>query len=143
STGGYSALYGQALSSVLLLESIDLPEKSEIDAGISPIIVSAGTQQLSRNKNSSYGITYSYVNVGLYFALVKQTPDYFRMPQFHEGTANFRIKTKNGGMIKYYTTFSLSDLGLRRADIDSSYLKDAFSIENHNWYLNLSYRENL
>ena len=31
STGGYSALYGQALSSVLLLESIDLPEKSEID----------------------------------------------------------------------------------------------------------------
>ena len=65
------------------------------------------------------------------------------MPQFHEGTANFRIKTKNGGMIKYYTTFSLSDLGLRRADIDSSYLKDAFSIKNHNWYQNLSYRENL
>ena len=28
STGGYSAMYGQALSSVLLLESIDLPEKS-------------------------------------------------------------------------------------------------------------------
>jgi hypothetical protein len=26
STGGYSALYGQALSSALILESIDLPE---------------------------------------------------------------------------------------------------------------------
>jgi len=143
STGGYSALYGQALSSVLLLESIDLPERSEIDASISPIIVGAGTQQLSKNKKSSYGITYNYVNVGLYFAAVKQTPDYFRMPEFHEATANFRIKTKSGGMIKYYTTVSLSDLGLRRADIDSAYLKDAFSLKNRNWYNNLSYRENL
>ena len=48
STGGYSALYGQALSAVVLLESInrDLPEKSEIDATISPLVVGVGTQQL-------------------------------------------------------------------------------------------------
>ena len=143
STGGYSALYGQALSSVLLLESIDLPEKSEIDASISPIVLGAGTQQLAKNKKSSFGVTYNYVNVGLYFAIVKQTPDFFKMPQFHNGDANFRIKTKNGGMFKYYTTFAFSNLGLRRPDIDSSYLKDAFSVKNRNWYNNLSYRENL
>jgi vitamin B12 transporter len=143
STGGYSAMYGQALSSVLLLESIDLPEKSEVDAAISPIILGVGTQQLAKNKKSSYGFSYNYVNVGLYFSLVKQTPDYFKMPQFHDGDANFRIKTKNGGMIKYYTTFAFSNLGLRRPDIDSSYLKDAFSLKNRNWYNNLSYRENI
>lgn len=143
STGGYSALYGQALSSVLLLESIDLPEKSEVDASISPIVMGVGTQQLSKNKQYSYGITYNYVNVGLYFALVKQTPDYFKIPQFHSGDANFRIRTKNGGMFKYYTTFAVSDLGLRREDIDSSHLKDAFSLQNKNWYNNLSYRENI
>ncbi len=143
STGGYSALYGQALSSVLLLESIDLPEKSEIDASISPLVVGAGTQQLAKNKKSSYGFTYDYVNVGLYFSLVKQTPDYFILPQFHNGDANFRIKTKNGGMIKYYTTFAFSNLGLRRPDIDSSNMKDAFMLKNNNWYNNLSYRENL
>ena len=143
STGGYSALYGQALSSVLLLESIDLPERSEVDASFSPIIVGAGTQQLAKNKKSSFGVTYNYVNVGLYFAVVKQTPDYFIMPEFHSGDANFRIKTKNGGMFKYYTTFAFSNLGLRRPDIDSSYLKNAFSVKNKNWYNNLSYRENL
>ena len=143
STGGYSALYGQALSSVLLLESIDLPEKSEIDASFSPLVVGLGTQQLAKNKKSSYGFSYNYVNVGLYFSLIKQTPDYFRMPQFHNGDANFRIKTKNGGMIKYYTTFAFSDLGLRRPDIDSEYLKDAFSLKNNNWYNNLSYKENI
>jgi hypothetical protein len=143
STGGYSALYGQALSSVVLLESIDLPERSEVDASFSPLVLGVGTQQLAKNKNYSYGFSYNYVNVALYFAAVKQTPDYFKMPQFHEGDANFRIKTKKGGMIKYYTTFSFSDLGLRRADIDSSYLKDAFNLKNRNWYNNLSYRENI
>jgi len=143
STGGYSALYGQALSSVVLLESIDLPERSEIDASISPLVVGAGTQQLAKNKKSSWGITYNYVNVGLYFSVVKQAPDYFKLPQFHSGDANFRIKTKSGGTIKYYTTFGYNQLGLRRADIDSPYLKNAFSIINHNWYNNLSWKEYL
>ncbi|HZK63924.1 MAG TPA: TonB-dependent receptor, partial [Puia sp.] len=141
STGGYSALYGQALSSVVLLESIDLPEKSEVDASISPIVVGVGTQQLAKDKKSSFGVSYNYVNVGLYFGLVKQAPDYFRLPQFHSGDANFRIKTKNGGMIKYYTTFSYNQLGLRRPDVDSAYLKNAFDLGNHNWYNNLSWRE--
>ena len=143
STGGYSALYGQALSSVVLLESIDLPEQSEIDASISPIVLGVGTQQLARNKKFSWGISYSYVNVAIYFGLVSQKPDYFRLPAFHNADANFRIKTKNGGMIKYYTTFAYNDLGLRNPDIDSPYLKNAFNLANHNWYNNLSWRENL
>lgn len=143
STGGYSALYGQALSSVVLLESIDLPEKSEIDATISPLIIGAGTQQLAKDKKSSWGINYNYTNVGLYFDVVKQTPDYFRLPQFHNADANFRIKTKGGGMIKYYTTFGYSNLGLRRQDVDSLNLNDAFGLKNINWYNNLSWREYL
>src|SRR5688572_24154564 len=35
STGGYSALYGQGLSSALILESIDLPERSSANVGAS------------------------------------------------------------------------------------------------------------
>jgi len=143
STGGYSPLYGQALSSVVLLESIDLPEKSEIDASISPILAGIGTQQLSKDKQSSWGISYNYTNVDLYFHAVKQVPDYFEVPQYHNADANFRIKTKNGGMIKYYTTFSYNNLGLRRQDWDSLNTNDAFAIANHNWYNNLSWREYL
>ncbi len=143
STGGYSALYGQALSSVVLLESLDLPEKSEIDATISPIVVGLGTQQLAKDKNSSYGFSYNYVNPVVYFAAVKQVPDYFSMPQYHNADANFRIRTKGGGMIKYYTTFAYNNLGLRRQDWDSLNMNDAFSLANHNWYNNLSWKEYL
>jgi vitamin B12 transporter len=143
STGGYSAQYGQALSSVVLLESLDLPEKSEIDASISPIVVGVGTQQLSKDKKSSWGFSVDYVNAGAYFALVKQTPEYFNTPQYLNGDANFRIKTKTGGMIKYYTTFSYNTLGVRQQDVDSLYMNDAFAVTNHNWYNNLSWKDYL
>ena len=96
-----------------------------------------------KTKKSSWGVNYSYVNLVAYFKIIKQTPDYFNMPAFHNADANFRFKTKNGGMIKYYTTFSHSNLGLRRPDIDSVTMKDAFSLKNLNWYNNLSWRENL
>jgi vitamin B12 transporter len=143
STGGYSALYGQALSSVLLLESIDLPNRSEASASLTTVFVGAGFQNLAKNKKSSFGINYGYTNLLPYFSIVKQKPDYFAMPEFHSSDANFRIKTKKGGMIKYYTTFASSQLGLRNADIDSANLKNAFGLNNLNWYNNLSYRENL
>src|ERR1700761_8037238 len=143
STGGYSALYGQALSSVVLLESIDLPEKSEIDATISPLVVGLGTQQLAKDKQSSYGFSYNYVNAYAYFKALPQVIDYFRMPQFHNADANFRIRTKGGGMIKYYPPFAYNTLGLRRQDWDSLNSKDAFGLTNHNWYNNLSWRDYL
>jgi hypothetical protein len=142
STGGYSALYGQALSSALILESIDLPEQSQASASVSPLFVGGGFQQLTKKKNASWGVNYGYTNLKAYFEIVKQKPDYFRVPQLHNGDANFRIKTKRG-MIKYYTTFGTINTGLRRPEIDSIGIKNAFGIDNLNWYNNLSWRENL
>ena len=142
STGGYSALYGQALSSALILESIDLPDQSQATASITTVFIGAGLQELAKNKKSSWGINYGYTNLAAYFAIVKQKPDYFHVPEFHTTDANFRIKTK-GGMVKFYTTYAASNIGLRRANIDSLVLKDAFNIKNHNFYNNISWKENL
>ncbi len=143
STGGYSALYGQALSSALILESIDIPDRSEANASISPIFLGGGLQEVAKDKKSSWGITYNYTDLRAYFSLVKQNPDYFQIPFFHAADANFRIKTKKGGMIKYYTTFAANQLGLRRPNIDNPNLKNAFALQNTNWYNNISWRENL
>ena len=143
STGGYSALYGQALSSALILESIDIPDRSEANASISPIFLGGGLQEVAKDKKSSWGITYNYTDLRAYFSLVKQSPDYFQIPFFHAADANFRIKTKKGGMIKYYTTFAANQLGLRRSNIDNPNLKNAFALQNTNWYNNISWRENL
>ncbi len=143
STGGYSALYGQALSSALILESIDLPEKSAAQASLSPIFVSGGYQELAKDKKSSWGANLGYTNLIAYFKLVKQKVDYFQVPEFIDGDFNYRFKTKRGGMVKYYTSFGTSRLGLRRPDIDSANVKDAFGLKNKNWYNNFSWKENL
>ncbi len=143
SSGGYSALYGQALSSVLLLESIDLPERTSADFGISYLAANGGIQKLAKNKKSSWGITYSYVNLSLVFNLLKQKFDYFKVPVLHEGDANFRIKTSATGILKYFGYFSTTNVGFRNQDVDSLNMKDAFSLKNFNMYHNLSWRERI
>ena len=56
--------------------------------------VGAGFQDLAKNKKSSWGINYNYVDLVVYFNIVKQIPDYFRMPEFHNADGNFRFKTE-------------------------------------------------
>jgi hypothetical protein len=143
SSGGYSALYGQALSSVLLLESIDLPEKTSASFGISYLGANAGIQKLSKNKKSSWGVTYAYANLSLVYNLIKQKFDYFRVPETHEADLNYRIKTSSTGMLKYYGYFNATHVGFRNQDVDSLDLKDAFSLKNLNMYHNLSWKEYL
>ncbi len=142
SSGGYSALYGQALSSALILESMDLPERTQADVGVSVIGIGGGIQKLAKNKKASWGISYNYANLWLGFAINKQKQDFFQIPVYHQGDANFRIKTKSGGFIKYYGYISANKTGFRSSDIDSVVLKNAFSIENFNTYQNINWREN-
>jgi hypothetical protein len=143
STGGYSALYGQALSAALILESADLPERTEADLNISAIGVGGGIQKLAKNKKAAWGVSYNYTNLVLAFAVIKQKVDFFKTPVYHQGDANFRIKTKKGGFIKYYGYASWNQTGIRNPDIDSVLLKNAFEIENLNTFQNISWRENV
>ena len=143
STGGYSALYGQALSSALILESKDLPEKTEADLALSVIGVGGGIQHLSKDKKSSWGVSYNYTNLWLAFKVNKYKQDFYTIPVYHQGDANFRIKTKKGGFIKYYGYISGNKTGFRNHDIDSLVLKDAFAIENLNTYQNINWKERI
>ncbi len=143
STGGYSALYGQALSSALILESKDLPERTQADLAISVLGLGGGIQHLAKDKKSSWGVSYNYTNLWLGFAINKQKQDFFQIPVYQQGDANFRIQTKSGGFIKYYGYISANKTGFRSSDIDSVVLKNAFAIENLNTYQNINWKDNL
>src|SRR5687768_9894405 len=143
STGGYSALYGQALSSALILESIDLPERSSANIGITVLSGNAGYQHLAKDKKSSWGINYGYTNLGLAFEVIKQKQDYSRVPTYHNADANFRIKTSNTGILKYYGYFSSNKLAFTTSSIDSLGYLDKFAIGNTNFYHNLAWKENI
>jgi hypothetical protein len=143
SAGGYSALYGQALSAALILESKDLPDRTEADLSLSVIGVGGGIQKLAKNKKSAWGFSYNYTNLALAFALIKQRQDFFNTPLYHQGDLNGRWKTRGGGFIKYYGYASWNRTGFRTADLDSVQLQDAFGIENLNTFQNLSWRQPL
>lgn len=143
STGGYSAAYGQALSSAVILESIDLPEQTSASLGVSVLSLNGGYQRLNKKKTASWGFTYNYTDLGLAFAVVKQKQDYFRVPVMHNAEGNFRIKTSATGILKYYGVFSTNDLGFRSKSIDTLGYLDKFSLKNRYTYHNLSWKDRI
>lgn len=143
STGGYSALYGQALSSALILESTDLPERTQADLSISIVGVGGGIQHLSKDKKSSWGVSINHTNLWLAFNVIKQKQDFFKVPIFNQGDANFRIKTKNNGFVKYYGYVSANNTAFRSPDIDSAVLKNAFELSNLNIYQNINWKDRI
>jgi hypothetical protein len=141
STGGYSALYGQALSASLLLKSNDFPERTQADVSISVVGVGGGIQCLSKDKKSSWGISANYTNLWIAFNVIKQKQDYYQEPVANQIDANFRTRTKNGGLLKYYGYLSTNKVGYKSTDIDSIAFKNAFDLQNINTYQNINFKK--
>lgn len=141
SSGGYSAVYGQALSSILALESIDFPEKNSIDLGISPIFLSAGFQNVNEEKTKSFGISASYSNLGLMTKIIKFNNDFTKAPESFGTNFNFRIKNKNGGILKYYGSFDTNKIGLQAESLEPNTDFDNTNLKGQNTFHNLSFKQ--
>lgn len=141
SSGGYSAVYGQALSSVLVLESIDFPERNSIDLGISPLFITAGFQNVNEEKSKSFGIFGSYSNLGLMTKLIKFTNDFTKAPESFGTNFNFRLKNKTGGILKYYGSFDTNTIGLQSESLEPNIDFDNTSLKGKNTFHNLSFRQ--
>lgn len=148
STGGYSALYGQALSSAVILETIDLPDRSSANLNLSSVGLGGSFQQLAKNKNSSYGIGYNYTNLTPYFWLIKQNVQYNTAPTVHQVDVNYRIKTSKTGIFKFYGYLNHTNIDIQRENVTSldyenenKRYQDQFGIKNKNVYANFSYKE--
>nr|WP_295872654.1 TonB-dependent receptor [uncultured Chitinophaga sp.] len=143
SSGGYSAQYGQALSSALVLESTDLPQRSSSSVGLSVIGASAGVENLSRDKKSSWGVEGDYTNLSPYFQVVKpkQTPELG--PEIIGTSLNFRRKTSSTGLLKFYGYGNWSKMGFSAPSIEYPGDRESYQVRNGNIYTNMTYRESL
>lgn len=136
STGGYSALYGQAMSSALILESIDIPEATEASFSLFPANVGAGFQRRADDGNSGYGLNLAYSNHRLY--IVPQESDYFAGPSYLQGDAHFRVRTGDRGLVKIYTNWNGSEVGLTRPDLTQESGHTSYSVRGRNTFNNAS-----
>ena len=141
SSGGYSALYGQALSGVLILESVDLPETSSYDFGISPIFLNGSFQHLSGNKNYSFGASLGYSNLKWMQKILDFNTDFTTAPNGWNGDANFRYKSKSGAMWKYYGNFDQNKMAIQNPSLENNYDQTATQLNGYNMYHNLSVKQ--
>jgi len=139
STGGYSAQYGQALSSALILNSSDLAPSTV--SAISIMAVGLGGSHIQRWENTSLSGEFSYYDLKPYFKIEKQRTDWIDPPYGIDGNIIFRQKTSQTGMLKLFSSYSSGDLGLNVDNIDNPAIKERFLMKDNNYYLNTSFNE--
>lgn len=136
STGGYSAEYGQALSSVLLLNTIDEPDQEKTDIGIMSVGAALGNTQ--KWEKSSLSVNGSYINLAPYIALFPDRNEWEKPFETFAGEAVYRRKT-DSGLFKLYGAYDTSNFELTQEHIDFS--EGAyFKLNNNNIYVNGSYK---
>ncbi len=114
STGGYSAQYGQALSSVLLLNTTDKANNNGL--GISLNMANAGVNYDYASKNQSVSAVAYYGNLKPLFAVVKQNVEWLNEPEFKGSSLTYRLKTSKNGVLKVYGMYSDSHLSMNTKD---------------------------
>jgi hypothetical protein len=141
STGGYSAEYGQALSSVLILNTNDMPEEEQLDLSFMTIGLGIGDTKLW--KTGAVTATIDYNNLGPYMALVPQNYDWKHYPSNTEGAISFRQKTGKTGMLKIYGSYGNSHFTLKQEDLNQENKFFDYALSNDNYFLNASWKSNI
>jgi hypothetical protein len=139
STGGYSAEFGQALSSVLLLNTIDEPDQEKTNIGIMSVGGTLGNTQKWDKSSLSFNV--SYINLAPYNEIFPNRNNWIKPYETVSGETVFRKKT-NKGLFKLYGAFDATNFELTQEDIN--YEEGVhFKLNNKNFYLNSSYEAEL
>ncbi|WP_426429805.1 TonB-dependent receptor [Winogradskyella sp. HB-48] len=136
STGGYSSEFGQALSSVLLLNTIDEPVQEKTDIGLMTVGAVLGNTQKWERSSLSFNAT--YINLAPYLAVFKDRNDWQTPYQGAQGEMVYRYRLNNG-ILKFYAAFDTAKFQLTQEDINLEEGLD-FKLNNNNFYLNTSYK---
>lgn len=136
STGGYSAEYGEALSSVLLLNTKE--EETQEKTDISLMTVGLGLATTQKWDKNSISVNTAYLNLAPYQALVHQNVEWNKPFHSLSGETVFRHEFTNG-MFKLYAAFDASQFDINQESINNP-SKIRVNLDNNNFYLNSSYK---
>mgnify|MGYP006268295745 CR=1 FL=1 len=139
STGGYSAAYGQALSSALVLETKDLPEASV--TSLSLMTLGAGVGHTERWENSALSASVDYTNLGPYTALVPQNIDWEDPVAAQGAQLGYRHQFENGGLLKAQTNAQWSDFAMQYPSPPDPAQTTALELSNDNYYGSANYHQ--
>ena len=131
SLGGYSGEYGQALSSVLPMETTNMATSDKY--GVSASLVDWNIGGTKAFKTSSLSFNAALTSMGLYDRLFSQRQDFTRPYRKLSGEAQYKKEFACGGVLKTYAGYDLTSVGLH---VDDRHL----SLKEHNVYANMTYK---
>lgn len=135
STGGYSAEYGEALSSVLLLNTQDEPDQNKTD--ISLMTVGLGLGHTKKWQKSSLSVNTAYIDLAPYQVAIPQDVEWNRPYQSLSGETVYRYQFEKG-LFKVYAAFDAARFDVDQETVNAPYV-NRVDLQNNNFYLNSSY----
>ncbi|MCA0238025.1 MAG: TonB-dependent receptor [Bacteroidetes bacterium] len=136
STGGYSAQYGQALSSVLLLDTQD---KVSDQSSTNIVAHLAGVGIGYTHKGAISGQLY-YSNLAPFLKLVKTNIDFVKPPQGMGGSLTLNENLSKNSVLKMYVTYSDGGNTLGLPNYDDGGKIYQFKLRNRNLFTNNTYK---
>jgi hypothetical protein len=140
STGGYSAEFGQALSSVVALNTTALEPENK--SSISIMTVGAQGSHARRWDNTSLALTGELIHTALSNKIFRPDIQWINDPVIAGSTLMFRHQTPNNGMIKSFGSFSYDACRMLYPNFQESAFQD-IALRNGNSYLNTTYIKEL
>ncbi|HUX56427.1 MAG TPA: carboxypeptidase-like regulatory domain-containing protein [Bacteroidales bacterium] len=137
STGGYSAEFGQALSSVLLLNSIDEPEKNE--TGFTLFFSGVNINKTNKWEKSSLSASLQYVNMSPLYRIINSNIKWNHEPESYNQMIAYRHKAGKRGMIKVMSNFSIDNSSIQYRNLDTK-LDDMISLKNNDLFIVSTYK---
>ena len=145
SLGGYGGEYGQALSSVLPMETTDAATSDKF--GVSASLVDWNIGGTKAFRNSSLSFNAALTSMGIFNRLFSERLrvgdgtsgmrfDFSRPYRKLSGEAQFKKEFKGSGVLKSYVGYDLTSVGQR---IDGRNL----SLKEHNIYANATYKTSI
>jgi hypothetical protein len=141
SSGGYSVRYGQALSSILELNTNDMPTKGTLNAGVS--MAGLFTSAAKIFKNNSLELTGVYTNVAAFYELANTNFDFYKAPEGGLGSARWVSKNGDKSIFKLLASGGGFSSGTEIPDFANAGTKYRFGLKNQNGYVNSSYLLNV
>ncbi len=140
SSGGYSARYGQALSSILELNTLDMPEKSTLNVGANMAGLYVSGSKLWDSTFSLEGGA-NYTNLQPFYKLAQTNFDFYDVPKGGGGNATLSWRPRKGGLLKVMGNFNQFQSGTQVTNPDSPAQALRFGIKNRNVCSMASYRQ--
>ena len=141
SLGGYDGEYGQALSSILPMETTDVQTHDKFGLNFSPLSMAAGGTKSMLASSLSFNV--EYMDLRLYDKLFPDKYDWVKPFRKISGEVQYKVNPTSSCNIKTYIGFDRTDLSynIPFSDFDTNERK--LVMKDNNFYINSVCRLNL